>query len=164
MSSYRKPSGRPPKPTSPVDQEKTRVRRHHASGHAVGRRNRPILTLGIVLATVIVAEIVYYVDYQNTLNSGRRSGWRRSSSGSTRGTRRGAGRVGAVRFDCMPSAAEARIAVAQISAGAGSAKWAARWPPPGRGSSGDDLGGRGQPGYGGRLYLRSADQSRLGFG
>ena len=89
MSSYRKPSGRPPKPTSPVDQEKTRVRRHHASGHAVGRRNRPILTLGIVLATVIVAEIVYYVGYQNTRNSGRRSGWRRSSSGSTRGTRRG---------------------------------------------------------------------------
>lgn len=177
MSSYRKPSGRPAKPASPVDQEDAFVATTlHATQWA--QRNRPILTLGIVLAAVIVAGIVYYVRYQNTLNSGAalqlEEIQQRLDTGDQAGSQADL-ELFLERFDGTPSADEARIALAQISAEAGEREAAAEILEPLARDMGSPLGPQaagllaaisedaGNLETAEALYLRLADQSRLGF-
>lgn len=177
MSSYRKPSGRPAKPASPVDQEDAFVATT-LQATQWAQRNRPILTLGIVLAAVIVAGIVYYVRYQNTLNSGAALQLEEIQQRLDTGDQTGAQadlELFLERFDGTPSADEARIALAQISAGAGEREAAAEILEPLARDMGNPLGPQaagllaaisedaGNLETAEALYLRLADQSRLGF-
>lgn len=68
MPSYRKPGTRPPKPESPLDQEDAFVAATlEASNWA--QKNRPIVTLGVVVLALGVAAFMYYGRYRDNLNT-----------------------------------------------------------------------------------------------
>lgn len=68
MPSYRKPGTRPPKPESPVDQEDAFVAATlEASNWA--QKNRPIVTLGVVVLVLGIAAFMYYGRYKENLHT-----------------------------------------------------------------------------------------------
>lgn len=177
MPSYRKPGSRPAKPTSPVDQEDAFVATT-LQATQWAQRNRPILTLGIVLAALIAAGVVYYARYQGTLNSGAALQLEEIQQRLDGGDPTGAQddlQLFLERFGGTPSADEARIALAQISASAGEYEAAAEALEPLARDLGNPLGAQaagllaaisedaGNLETAEALYLRLADRSRLGF-
>lgn len=68
MSSYRKPGTRPPKPESPVDQEDAFVAATLEASHWA-QKNRPIVTLGVVVLGLGVAAFLYYGRYKENLHT-----------------------------------------------------------------------------------------------
>lgn len=177
MPSYRKPGTRPAKPASPVDQEDAFVATT-LQATQWAQRNRPILTLGIVLAALIAAGVVYYARYQGTLNSGAALQLEEIQQRLDGGDPTGAQddlQLFLERFGGTPSADEARIALAQISASAGEYETAAEALEPLARDLGNPLGAQaagllaaisedaGNLETAEALYLRLADRSRLGF-
>lgn len=177
MASYRKPGTRSTKPTSPVDQEDAFVATT-LQATQWAQRNRPILTLGVVLAALIVAGTVYYVRYQNTLNAGAalqlEEIQQRIDSGDQTGAQADL-ELFLERFGGTASADEARIALAQVSAAAGEREAAAEVLESLARDLGNPLGAQaasllaaisedaGNLETAEALYLRLADRSTLGF-
>jgi len=68
MPSYRKPGTRPPKPESPVDQEDAFVAATLEASHWA-QKNRPVVTLGVVVLGLGIAAFLYYGRYRENLHT-----------------------------------------------------------------------------------------------
>ena len=177
MPSYRKPGSRPPKPESPLDREDAFV----ATTLEVSQwaqRNRPIVTLGVVVLGLGIAAFVYYGRYKDTLDSNAANQLEQLQM------RMGAGdpaevqadlRLYVERFSGTPFADEARVALAHVSTALGEYEAAAEVLRPLAGDVEDPLGAQaaamlaaisediGDLRVAEELYERLADRARLGF-
>lgn len=177
MASYRKPGSRPKKSGSPVDQDDAFV----ATTLEVSQwaqRNRPILTLAIVLVALGAAGIFYYGRYKDTLNAGAATQLEELQlrlDGGDQAAVQADLQLFLERFGSTPFADEARIALAQVSTELGDPEGAVDVLAPLARDVESPLGaqaaallasiyedvGNGEAAEG--LYLRLADQARLGF-
>lgn len=177
MASYRKPGSRPKKSGSPVDQDDPFV----ATTLEVSQwaqRNRPILTLAIVLVALGAAGIFYYGRYKDTLNAGAATQLEELQlrlDGGDQAAVQADLQLFLERFGSTPFADEARIALAQVSTELGDPEGAVDVLAPLARDVESPLGaqaaallasiyedvGNGEAAEG--LYLRLADQARLGF-
>ncbi|MDE2875365.1 MAG: tetratricopeptide repeat protein [Gemmatimonadota bacterium] len=177
MSSYRKPGTRPPKPESPVDQEDAFVAATlEASNWA--QKNRPIVTLGVVVLGLGVAAFVYYGRYRDTLRTNAALQLEEMQ------LRLAAGDPATLqtdlelyldRFSGTPFAGEARVTLAQVNTDLGDREGAAEVLRPLAGDVGNPLGAQaaamlaaiaedmGDLQMAEGLYERLADGARLGF-
>jgi len=177
MPSYRKPGSRPPKPESPLDKEDAFV----ATTLEVSQwaqRNRPILTLGVVLLGLGIAAFVYYGRYRATLQSNAANQLEelqmRMVSGDPAAMQADLSHY-LERFSGTPFAGEARLALAQVNAGLGEHEAAAEVLRPLAGNVENPLGAQaatmlaaisediGDVRVAEELYERLADRARLGF-
>lgn len=175
--SYRKPGSRPPKPESPLDKEDAFVATTLEVSHWA-QRNRPIVTLAVVVLGLGIAAFVYYGRYRETLNTNAANQLEVLQ-----------GRVGAddlndiqadltlylERFSGTPFADEARVVLAQVSAELGSHVEAAEVLRPLAGDVENPLGAQaaamlaaisediGDFRVAEELYERLADEARLSF-
>ena len=177
MTKYRKPGSRPPKPVNPVDQEDAFV----ATTLEVtnwAQRNRPILTAGIVILGLGAAALVYYARYRDTLKDTAAAQLELLQQRLDVGDRTGVQadlQLYLERFSSTPSAGEARITLALVTAELGDHEGAMDVLESAAGDVGSPLGtqagallaaisedaGNLQLAEG--LYERLADRARLSF-
>ena len=177
MGSYRKPGTRPSKPASPVDQEDAFVATTLEVSHWA-QRNRPMLTLGIIVLGIGVIASVYYARYRDTLNETAAARLEDLQQRLDVGDRTGVQadlQLYLERFGGTRSAGEARITLGQVTAELGEREAAAEVLGPVAGDVRSPLGaqaaellaaisedaGNLQAAEG--LYQRLADRARLGF-
>lgn len=174
---YRKPGTRSKEPVNPAEQEDVFVAKTiELSDWA--QRNRPILTLGIVIVAIGVASLLYYRSYRETLNAAAAAQLEELQQRLEQGDQAGVQadlQLYLDRFSGTPFADEARVSLAQISAGMGDHEAAAEVLEPVAGDVGEPLGaqaaallaaisedaGNRQLAQG--LYERLADRAALGF-
>lgn len=177
MTKYRKPGAPSRKSASPVDQEDAFVAKTlEASQWA--QRNRPIITLALVIVGLGVAGFVYYGRYQDTLNAGAATQLEQIQQRLDVGDQSGVQadlQLFLERFGGTPFADEARIALAQVSAELGDPTVAVDVLAPLARDVGSPLGAQaaallaavyedtGNREAAEGLYLRLADDARLGF-
>ncbi len=141
MSSYRKPGNRPPKPQSPVDQEDAFVAATlEASNWA--QKNRPIVTLGVVVVALGVAAFMYYGRYRDTLNTNaalQLEELQLRMASDDPATLQADLELYLDRFGSTPFAGEARVALAQVATDMGDREAAAEVLRPMAGDVGDPL-------------------------
>ena len=177
MTKYRKPGSRPAKPVNPVDQEDAFV----ATTLEVtnwAQRNRPILTAGIVILGLGAAALVYYARYRDTLKDDAAARLEQLQQRLDMGDQAGVQadlQLYLERFASTPSAGEARMTLALVTAELGDREAAMDVLQPVAGDVGSPLGtqaaallaaisedaGNIQLAEG--LYERLADRARLGF-
>ena len=177
MTTYRKPGSRSAKPESPLDKEDAFV----ATTLEVSQwaqRNRPILTLAIVVLGLGIAVFVYYGQYRDSLHSNAANQLEelqmRLSSDDPASLRADL-ELYVDRFSGTPFVDEARLALAQVNAGSGQYEAAAEALEPLAGDVEDPLGGQaaamlaaisediGNLQVAEELYQRLANRARLGF-
>ena len=177
MAKYRKPGSPPKKSTNPVDQEDAFVAKTLEVSHWA-QRNRPILTLGLVVVALGVAGFVYYGRYTDTLNAGAASQLeelqQRLDAGDQTGVQADL-QLFLERFGGTPFADEARIALAQVSTDLGDPNAAVDVLAPLARDVGSPLGAQaagllasiyedtGNTEAAEGLYLRLADRAQLAF-
>ena len=177
MPSYRKPGNRPPKPESPVDQEDAFVAATlEATNWA--HRNRPIVTLAVVVLVLGIAAFVYYGRYRDTLHTNaalRLEELQLRLTSDDPATLQADLNLYLDRFSGTPFADEARIVLAQVNTDLGDREAAAEVLRPLAGDVTDPLGAQAatmlaaisedlgdfQAAEG--LYERLADRARLSF-
>jgi len=175
MPSYRKPGTRPPKPESPLDKEDAFV----ATTLEVSqwaRRNRPIMTLGVVVLGLGIAAFVYYGRYRDTLHTNAAGRLEELQMRVSTGADVQADlTLYLERFSGTPFADEARLALAQVNAELGEREAAAEVLRPLAGDVEDPLGAQatamlaaisediGDLIVAEELHERLADRARLGF-
>lgn len=177
MSSYRKPGIRPPKPQSPLDQEDAFVAATlEASNWA--QRNRPIVTMGIVVLALGIAAFMYYGRYRETLNTNaalQLEELQLRVTADDPAVLQADLELYLDRFSGTPFADEARLTLAQVHSDLGDRGAAAEVLRPLAGDVGDPLGAQAaamlaaisedlgdlQAAEG--LYERLADRARLNF-
>lgn len=177
MPSYRKPGSRPPKPESPLDKEDAFV----ATTLEVSQwaqRNRPVVTLGVVVLVLGIAAFVYYGRYRDTLHSNAANQLEqlqmRMAAGDPAELQADLG-LYLERFSGTPFADEARLALAHVNAGLGEFEAAAEVLRPLAGDVEEPLGAQaaamlaaisediGDLQVAEELYERLAGRARLGF-
>lgn len=177
MASYRKPGSSPKKSANPVDKEDAFVAKTlEASQWA--QRNRPIITLGVVIVALGVAGFIYYGRYQDTLNAGAATQLEQLQQRLDAGDQTGVQadlQLFLERFGGTPFADEARIALAQVSADLGDPDAAVDVLASLARDVGSPLGAQaaallaavyedtGNRDAAEGLYLRLADRAQLGF-
>ena len=177
MSSYRKPGTRPPKPESPVDQEDAFVAATlEASNWA--QKNRPIVTLGVVVLGLGIAAFVYYGRYRDTLHTNaalQLEEMQLRLAADDPAALRSDLELYLDRFSGTPFADEARVTLAQVNTDLGDREGAAEVLRPLAGDVRDPLGAQaaamlaaiaedmGDLQMAEGLYERLADGARLGF-
>ena len=177
MPSYRKPGAHTTKPESPLDKEDAFVAKTLEVSHWA-QRNRPIVTLGVVVLGLGIAAFVYYGRYRDTLHSNAANQLEelqlRLGTGDPAETQADL-RLYVERFAGTPFADEARVALAQASAELGEYEEAAEVLGPLAGDVEDPLGAQaaamlatisediGDLRVAEELYERLADDARLGF-
>lgn len=177
MPSYRKPGTRPPKPESPVDQEDAFVAATlEASNWA--QKNRPIVTLGVVVLGLGIAAFMYYGRYRDTLHTNaalqlEELQMRLASDDPV--ALQADLELYLDRFSGTPFADEARVTLAQVATDLGDREGAAEVLRPLAGDVRDPLGAQaaamlaaisedlGDLQVAEGLYERLADGARLGF-
>lgn len=177
MPSYRKPGTRPPKPQSPVDQEDAFVAATlEATNWA--QRNRPIVTLGVIVLGLGVAAFMYYGRYRDTLHTNAALQLEelqlRLASDDPVALQSDL-ELYLDRFSGTPFADEARVTLAQVATDLGDREGAAEVLRPLAGDVRDPLGAQaaamlaaiaedmGDLQVAEGLYERLADGARLGF-
>ena len=177
MPSYRKPGSRPAKPESPLDKEDAFVATTLEVSHWA-QRNRPVLTLGVVVLGLGIAAFVYYGRYRDTLHANAANQLEelqmRMGSGGPAEVQADL-RLYLERFSGTPFADEARLALAHVNAGLGDYEAAAEVLRPLAGDVEDPLGAQGAAMLAAisedigdlqvaeELYERLAGRARLGF-
>lgn len=177
MPSYRKPGTRPTKPQSPVDQEDAFVAATlEATNWA--QRNRPIVTLGVVVLALGVAAFMYYGRYRDTLHTNaalQLEELQLRVAADDPAALQADLELYLDRFSGTPFADEARITLAQVQADLGDKAAAAEVLRPLAGDVGDPLGAQaaamlaaisediGDLRMAEGLYGRLADEARLAF-
>ena len=177
MPSYRKPGTRPPKPESPVDQEDAFVAATlEATNWA--QRNRPIVTLGVVVLGLGIAAFLYYGRYRDTLHTNaalqlEELQMRLASDDPV--ALQADLELYVDRFSGTPFADEARVTLAQVATDLGDREGAAEVLAPLAGDVREPLGAQaaamlaaiaedmGDFQVAEGLYERLADGARLGF-
>ena len=177
MPSYRKPGTRPPKPESPVDQEDAFVAATlEASNWA--QKNRPIVTLGVIVLGLGIAAFMYYGRYRDTLHTNaalqlEELQMRLASDDPV--ALQADLELYLDRFSGTPFADEARVTLAQVATDLGDREGAAEVLRPLAGDVRDPLGAQaaamlaaisedlGDLQVAEGLYERLADGARLGF-
>ncbi len=177
MPSYRKPGTSPPKPESPVDQEDAFVAATlEATNWA--QRNRPIVTLGVVVLGLGIAAFMYYGRYRDTLHTNaalqlEELQMRLISDDPV--ALQADLELYVDRFSGTPFADEARVSLAQVATDLGDREGAAEVLEPLAGDVRDPLGAQaaamlaaiaedmGDFRMAEGLYERLADDARLGF-
>ena len=177
MPSYRKPGTRPPKPESPVDQEDAFVAATlEATNWA--QRNRPIMTLGVVVLGLGIAAFLYYGRYRDTLHTNaalqlEELQMRLASDDPV--ALQADLELYVDRFSGTPFADEARVTLAQVATDLGDREGAAEVLRPLAGDVREPLGAQaaamlaaiaedmGDFQVAEGLYERLADGARLGF-
>ncbi len=177
MAKYRKPGSQPGKPVNPAEQEDVFVAKTLEFSQWA-QRNRPILTLGVVIAGIGVASLLYYRNYRETLNTAAAAQLEELQQRLEQGDRTGAQadlQLYLERFAGTPFADEARVALAQITADMGDHATASEVLEPVAGDVDDPLGAQAaallaaiSEDLGNRrlaegLYERLADRASLGF-
>ena len=177
MPSYRKPGTRPPKPESPVDQEDAFVAATlEASNWA--QKNRPIVTLGVVVLGLGIAAFMYYGRYRDTLHTNaalRLEELQLRVASDDPVALQADLELYLDRFSGTPFADEARVTLAQVATDLGDRAGAAEVLRPLAGDVRDPLGAQaaamlaaisedlGDLQVAEGLYERLADGARLGF-
>lgn len=177
MPSYRKPGSPAPKPESPLDKEDAFVATTLEVSHWA-QRNRPIVTLAVVVLVLGIAAFVYYGRYRDTLHSNAANQLEelqmRMGSGGPEEVRADL-ELYLERFAGTPFADEARLALAHVNAGMGDNEAAAEVLRPLAGDVEEPLGAQaaamlaaisediGDLQVAEELYGRLADRARLGF-
>lgn len=177
MPSYRKPGTRPPKPESPVDQEDAFVAATlEASNWA--QKNRPIVTLGVVVVGLGVAAFMYYGRYRDTLHTNaalQLEELQMRLASDDPAALQADLELYLDRFSGTPFADEARVTLAQVATDVGDREGAAEVLRPLAGDVRDPLGAQaaamlaaisedlGDLQVAEGLYERLADRARLGF-
>ena len=177
MPSYRKPGSHSTKPESPLDKEDAFVAKTLEVSQWA-QRNRPVVTLAVVVLGLGIASFVYYGRYREALQSNAANQLEELQM------RMGTGdpaeiqadlRLYVERFSGTPFADEARVALAHVSAGLGEYEAAAEVLGPLAGDVEDPLGAQaagmlaaisediGDFRMAEELYERLADRARLGF-
>lgn len=177
MAKYRKPGTGSDAPVNPAEQEDAFVAKTlEVSDWA--QRNRPVLTLAVVIVAIGVAALMYYGNYRETLTAAAAAQLEELQQRLEQGDQIGVQadlQLYLERFSGTPFADEARIALAQITADMGDYAAAAEVLEPVAGDVGDPLGsqaaallaaiaedgGNRQLAQG--LYERLADRATLGF-
>ena len=177
MTKYRKPGSRPSKPVNPVDQEDAFVAKTLEVSHWA-QRNRPMLTLGIVVVGIGVAALVYYGRYRDSLANTAAASLEQLQQRLDAGDRTGVQadlQLYLDRFASTPSAGEARITLGQVTAELGELEAAAAVLEPVAGDVRDPLGAQaagllaaisedaGNLQVAEGLYERLADRAALSF-
>lgn len=174
---YRKPGTRSHEPVNPAEQEDVFVAKTIEFSDWA-QRNRPILTLGIVIVAIGVAALLYYRNYRETLNTAAAAQLEQLQQRLEQGDQAGVQadlQLYLDRFSGTPFADEARVSLAQITAAMGDHQAAAAVLEPVAGDVGEPLGaqaaallaaisedaGNRQLAQG--LYERLADRAGLGF-
>lgn len=177
MAKYRKPGSRTGKPINPAEQEDAFVARTLEFSQWA-QRNRPILTLAVVIAGIGVASLLYYRNYRETLAAAAAAQLEELQQRLEQGDQTGVQadlQIYLERFSGTPFAGEARMALAQITADMGDHATASRVLEPVAGDVDDPLGaqaaallaaiaedaGNRQQAEG--LYERLAERASLGF-
>lgn len=177
MPKYRKPGTRPPKPESPVDQEDAFVAATlEASNWA--QKNRPIVTLGIVIVVLGVAAFMYYGRYREALHTNAALQLEELQLRVTADdpvVLQSDLELYLDRFSGTPFADEARLVLAQVHSDLGDREAAAEVLRPLAGDVTEPLGAQaaamlaaisedlGDLQVAEGLYERLADRARLGF-
>ena len=177
MAKYRKPGSAPSRPVNPAEQEDVFVARTlEATNWA--QRNRPILTLAVVVLGLGTAAFVYYGRYRDTLNVTAASQLeelqQRLEMGDAEAVREDLN-LYLERFGSTSFADEARLTLGQILATEGDHAGAATVLEPLAGDVDDPLGAQaavllaavsedmGDAQVAEGLYERLADRARLNF-
>ena len=177
MAKYRKPGSAPSRPVNPAEQEDVFVARTlEATNWA--QRNRPILTLAVVVLGLGTAAFVYYGRYRDTLNVTAASQLeelqQRLEMGDAEAVREDLN-LYLERFGSTGFADEARLTLGQILATEGDHAGAATVLEPLAGDVDDPLGAQaavllaavsedmGDVQVAEGLYQRLADRARLNF-
>ena len=177
MAKYRKPGTQPGKEVNPAEQEDAFVAKMvDFSGWA--QRNRPVLTLGVVVLAVGVAAFMYYRNYRETLDLAAAAQLEELQQRLEQGDQTGVQadlQLYLERFSGTPFAGEARVALAQITATMGDHMAAAEVLEPVARDVDEPLGAQaagllaaisedvGNRQAAEELYERLADRARLGF-
>ena len=177
MAKYRKPGSRPDQPVNPADQEDAFVAKTLEFSNWA-QRNRPILILGVVIAGVGIASLLYYRSYRDTLNTAAATQLEELQQRLGQGDQTGVQadlQLYLDRFSGTPFADEARVALAQITANMGDHAAAAEVLEPLAGDVEDPLGAQatallaaisedaGNRQLAEGLYERLADRAGLDF-
>ena len=177
MAKYGKPGSTPDRPVNPAEQEDAFVAKTLEVSQWA-QRNRPILTLGIVIVGIGVAALLYYRSYRETLNTAAATQLEELQQRLQQGDEAGVQadlQLYLERFSGTPFADEARIALAQITANLGDHAAASEVLEPVAGDVGDPLGAQaaallaaisedaGNRQLAAGLYERLADRAALGF-
>ena len=177
MPSYRKPGTHSPKPESPLDQEDAFVAATlEATNWA--QRNRPVVTLGIVVLALGIAAFVYYGRYRDNLRTDAALRLEelqlRVASDDPEVVQADLG-LYLDRFSGTPFADEARLVLAQVNADLGDKEAAAEVLRPLAGDVNEPMGAQaaamlaaisediGDLQMAERLYERLANQGQLSF-
>ena len=177
MGKYAKPGTGPERAVNPAEQEDAFVARM-VTFSEWARRNRATLTVGVGVAAVGVAALVYYGNYRESLNTAAAVQLEQLQQRLEQGDQAGVQadlQLYLSRFSGTPFAGEARVALAQITAGMGDPDAAAEVLEPVAGDVGDPLGAQaagllaaisedaGNLQVAEGLYERLADRAALGF-
>ncbi len=178
MTKYRKPRSTPPKKTDAVDQEDAFVAKTLEVTHWA-QRNRPLLTLAVVIVGIGVASLVYYGRYRTqmagTAATTLEELHQRIAVGDDAASVRADLEVFLQRYGGTPSADEARIVLGQLAAELGDLGDAVAVLEPMAGDVRDPLGAQaatllaavaeddGNLRTAEALYERLADRAALGF-
>ena len=177
MAKYRKPGSSPSRPVNPAEQEDVFVARTLEVTNWA-QRNRPILTLAVVVLGLGTAAFVYYGRYRDTLNVTAASQLeelqQRLEMGDAEAVREDLN-LYLERFGSTSFADEARLTLGQILATEGDHAGAATVLEPLAGDVDDPLGAQaavllaavsedmGDAQVAEGLYERLADRARLNF-
>lgn len=177
MGKYSKPGTGPVKDVNPAEQEDVFVARMLTFSEWA-QQNRSALTIGVVAAVLGVTALVYYGNYRESLNTAAAAQLEELQQRLEMGDQAGAQadlQLYLERFAGTPFADEARVSLAQITAGMGDPAAAAEVLEPVAGDVGDPLGAQaagllaaisedaGNPQMAEGLYERLADRAELSF-
>ncbi len=178
MTKYRKPQSTPPKKSDAVDQDDLFVAKTLEFSHWA-QRNRPLVTLAVVIVGVGVASLLYYGRYRaqmaGTAATTLEELHQRVSLGDEPEATRADLALFLERYGGTPSAREARILLGQLVADLGELEEAMSVLEPIAGDVRDPLGAQaaallaaiaedqGNLQTAESLYNRLADQADLGF-
>ena len=177
MARYRKPGTGTPKPVDPLDREDAFVARTIEVSHWA-QRNRPILTFCVIVVALAATALVYYRNYRETLTMTAATQLEQLQQQREMGDSEGAEadlELFLERFASTPFADEARVTLAEISAGRGDYDAAAEVLGSVAGDVNDPLGAQaasllaaisenaGRAPIAEELYDRLADRAELDF-
>lgn len=177
MGKYSKPGYGPEKAVNPAEQEDAFVARM-VTFSEWAQKNRSTLTVGVVVAVLGTASLVYYGNYQGSLNTAAAAQLEQLQQRLEQGDQAGVQadlQLYLERFSGTPFAGEARVALAQITAGMGDPNGAAEILEPVAGDVDEPLGAQaagllaaisedaGNLQVAEGLYERLADRAGLGF-
>ncbi len=177
MAKYSKPGSQPRKEVNPAEEEDAFVAKTLEFSQWA-QRNRPVLTLAVVVVAIGIAALLYYGNYRETLHTTAAGQLEALQQRLEQGDEEGAQadlELYLERFAGTPFADEARVALAQISAGAGEHEAAIEVLEPVARDLDDPLGAQaaallaaisedaGNVQMAEALYERLADRAGLGF-